>query len=55
MKKSALFALLMIALGTTALIPVKAQDLVYVAVDPCRIVDTRNAGGVIPANSFRNF
>ena len=31
------------------------DDLVYVAVEPCRIVDTRNAGGVITANNFRNF
>ena len=46
----------MITLGVTALVPVQAQDdLVYVAVEPCRIVDTRNAGGVIPANNFRNF
>ena len=33
----------------------RAEDLVYSAVTPCRIVDTRNAGGVIPANDFRNF
>jgi hypothetical protein len=55
MRKSILLTLLMIILGPTSLIPVKAQDLVYVSVDPCRIVDTRNAGGAIPANSFRNF
>lgn len=45
----------MIALGMTALIPVKAEDLVYVTVNPCRIVDTREAGGAIAANNFRNF
>lgn len=55
MKKSASFALLMIALGTTALIPVKAQDgLVYVAVDPCRLADTRDTTA-IPAFISRNF
>ena len=38
-------------------IPAKALDdgLVYVAVDPCRIVDTRNAGGAISADTSRNF
>jgi hypothetical protein len=46
----------MIILGTTVLAPVQAQDeLVYVAVEPCRIVDTRGAGGVIAANNSRNF
>jgi hypothetical protein len=55
MKKSLSFTLLMMVLETTALTPVRAQDLVYVPVDPCRIVDTRNAGGAITANTFRNF
>jgi len=56
MKKPVSFTLSMIVLGTTAFTPVKAQDeLVYVAVDPCRIVDTREAGGAITANNFRNF
>ena len=38
-------------------IPAQALDdgLVYVAVDPCRIVDTRNTGGAIPADTSRNF
>jgi hypothetical protein len=45
----------MIILGPASLISVKAQDLTYTAVDPCRIVDTREAGGVITANNFRNF
>lgn len=31
------------------------QDLVYVPVTPCRILDTRIAGGPIAANSFRDF
>lgn len=31
------------------------QDLVYVPVTPCRILDTRIIGGPIPANSFRDF
>jgi hypothetical protein len=30
-------------------------DLTYTAITPCRIVDTRVAGGVIPANSNRSF
>ncbi|WP_290890971.1 hypothetical protein [Arenimonas sp.] len=32
-----------------------ATDLVFVPVTPCRIIDTRVAGGVIPANSTRDF
>lgn len=32
-----------------------AQDLVYVPVTPCRILDTRVIGGPIAANSFRDF
>ena len=31
------------------------EGLVYVAVDPCRIVDTRTAGGAILAETARNF
>ena len=30
-------------------------DLVYVPVTPCRIIDTRLAGGTIPTNSTRSF
>ena len=30
-------------------------DLVFTPVAPCRIVDTRNAGGLIAANTFRAF
>lgn len=32
-----------------------ARDLVYTPVQPCRILDTRNAGGPILANSSRDF
>ena len=32
-----------------------AQDLVYVPVTPCRIIDTRLAGGQIAANTTRSF
>jgi hypothetical protein len=32
-----------------------ARDLVFVPVEPCRIIDTRIAGGAIAANSTRNF
>ena len=32
-----------------------ANDLVYTPVQPCRIIDTRNAGGVIGAGSTRSF
>jgi len=42
--------------GSIEVTPVLAQEnLVYVPVDPCRIVDTRVAGGAIPANTSRNF
>ena len=46
MNKSVLFTLFLTVAGTTAPAPAQAQDeLIYVAVPPCRIVDTRNAGG----------
>lgn len=32
-----------------------ANDLVFVPVTPCRIIDTRVAGGTIPANGERSF
>lgn len=32
-----------------------SSDLVYTPVTPCRIVDTRNAGGPIPINTQRTF
>jgi len=51
MNKSTLLTLLMIICGTTVLAPAQAQDeLVYVAVEPCRLADTRQTGGSIPAN-----
>ena len=56
MKKSTPLILFMMILTSTAFSPVKVrEDLVYVAVDQCRIVDTRAAGGAITANNFRNF
>ncbi len=56
MKNFSLFTFLVFILGSTALSPVLAQDeLIYVPVDPCRIVDTRIAGGTITANTNRNF
>jgi hypothetical protein len=42
------------AIGTKALGD-PDKDLVYVPVTPCRIIDTRVAGGPIPANSVRDF
>lgn len=44
-------------LNTTILSPAMAQDkLVYVAVEPCRIADTRKSAlGSINANTVRNF
>ena len=59
MNKSTLLTLLMIILGTTVLAPVQAQDeLVYVAVEPCRLADTRpteGGTGALSVGSSRNF
>jgi hypothetical protein len=43
--------------ASTAISSIQAQEeLIYVAVEPCRIADTRqSAEGVIKANTFRNF
>ncbi len=41
--------------GSTQALGDPASDLVYVAVTPCRIIDTRVAGGTIAANSTRSF
>ena len=43
--------------GTANSVPALAQqELIYVAVTPCRIVNTRvSSMGAIPANTFRNF
>ena len=58
MKKPVLLASAAI-LTTIVFSPAQAQlaeDLIYVAVEPCRIADTRkSAVGVIRANTFRNF
>ena len=40
---------------TAALLGDAATDLVYVPVTPCRIIDTRVAGGTIAANATRDF
>jgi len=45
----------MIILGATSLAPAQAQDLVYVAVEPCRLADTRKGGGVMFNGVPRNF
>lgn len=57
MKKSISLTLFAAILVPTAFSPAQAQDdLVYVAVEPCRLADTREAaGGTITANTFRNF
>ena len=37
-------------------VPAQAQEnMIYVPVNPCRLVDTRNAGGPIAADGTRNF
>ena len=55
MKQSIFFTLFMVILGTSALAPVKAQDdLIYVAVEPCRIVNTRDTA-IMAKGVFRNF
>ena len=55
MKQSIISTLFVIILGVTTLTPVQAQDLVYVAVDPCRLADTRKAGGIMFNGVPRNF
>jgi hypothetical protein len=40
---------------TSKLLGETANDLVFVPVTPCRIIDTRVAGGVIAANTSRDF
>lgn len=49
--------LAVVLLAATFLKPAHAQDeLIYVAVEPCRIADTRKAAvGFIRADTFRNF
>ncbi len=41
--------------GTPSALGSLNRDLVYTPLTPCRIVDTRVAGGVIPSNSSRSF
>lgn len=41
--------------GTVKTLGALSNDLVYTPVAPCRILDTRNAGGAIAANATRNF
>lgn len=48
------YSLLALAICST-IATAEPQYSAYVAVDPCRIVDTREAGGVIAAGDFRNF
>lgn len=46
---------ILMLLGLVTLASSAQADLVYVGVEPCRIVDTRIAGGELSANTFRNF
>jgi len=54
MKNLALLSLFIIILGLNAYTPVQAQDLVYVAVEPCRLADTRKTS-VMDDGVSRNF
>jgi len=54
MKILALLSLFIIILGLNAYTPVQAQDLVYVAVEPCRLADTRKTS-VMDDGVSRNF
>lgn len=45
----------MAAMGGEKTLGALGNDLVYTPIQPCRIVDTRVAGGAIAANSTRNF
>ena len=40
---------------TTKALGSPGSDLVFTPITPCRIVDTRNAGGMIAANTMRSF
>ncbi len=56
--KRIIFAMLLMlsaSMNTFAAIGDLAADLVFTPITPCRIVDTRGAGGVIPAASSRVF
>lgn len=54
MKNLSLLSLFIIILGLNAYTPVQAQDLVYVAVEPCRLADTRKTS-VMDDGVSRNF
>lgn len=41
--------------GSTKLLGENTNDLVFVPITPCRIIDTRLAGGAIAANTTRSF
>ncbi|MCP5128114.1 MAG: hypothetical protein H6985_00885 [Pseudomonadales bacterium] len=55
--KNLLHTIFVTIFSVTVFSPAQAQsDLIYVAVDPCRIADTRNAAmGVINGDTSRNF
>ena len=57
MKKTILSITAMLTLATSAFAEIGSlsADLVFTPVTPCRIVDTRNAGGTIAANTARGF
>jgi hypothetical protein len=57
MKKIVVIAVSLLALVTSAFgqIGNPTSDLVYTPLTPCRIVDTRKAGGTIPAGTARGF
>jgi len=55
-KLAAMGAISTVVIGSFSNLLQAQQDLVYVAVDPCRIVDTRNSsGGFINGDTSRNF
>jgi hypothetical protein len=56
MKKSVLITLMTGALACAAGWVHAQEDLTYVAVEPCRVADTRQSAlGVLKADTFRNF
>ena len=56
MKKTALLISLIVLVANGFTVVTAQEELIYVAVDPCRIADTRkSAMGVIRADTSRNF
>ncbi|MFQ5642846.1 MAG: SUMF1/EgtB/PvdO family nonheme iron enzyme [Thiogranum sp.] len=57
MKKTLLFVGMatLLAMNSTTSQATQDENLVYIAVNPCRIVDTRAGGGAIAANTSRKF